>query len=438
MIYLIITSGDDNSDYSLVIINKNTLDKPEKKLNFYSSQKLNLTNNNDNPTNYSNACTLETQKLKEDNYSCKKFEKLKSENYLLSNVTKLRNDEKKILDNYCANNNNSNENIHNCSQNSNECNKSDTNNKSHSNCDCYNKKYFNISDVSKDSNNNNCNNDKNKISEVIYNKQVIDTKLNRQNDNEDYLMNQNLLKNENKIIKENEYEFNELEEQKVLITKKINIQKLNQFKHIYIKNLYLKLNSNQSLLTLFVKGFLKATAKPWEMLLDLFTPKSNEGAFLIIKFIIPLFFIWNFSEVELFILEKVMGRLKVPASFLGLTIMSWGNNAPDMYNVASAMAKGLVDLALNAAIASEIHNILLGLGLPWLVYNLTYSKPIEFQMNDLYAFTIFFFCVFVLIFLLALKFNRNKFDYKLAIFLIVVYLVFLILIFVLSFNIKIW
>ena len=69
------------------------------------------------------------------------------------------------------------------------------------------------------------------------------------------------------------------------------------------------------------------------------------------------------------------------------------------------MAKGLVDLALNCAIASEIHNILLGLGFPWLVYNLVYGKPIEFNMHEIYVITIIFFGVFLVLFLIAFKIN---------------------------------
>ena len=86
-----------------------------------------------------------------------------------------------------------------------------------------------------------------------------------------------------------------------------------------------------------------------------------------------------------------MKRLNISANILGLTITAWGNNAPDMFNVASAMSKGMVDLAINAAIASEIHNVLLGLALPWLVYNIVQRKPVTFTSNNLYAYTLFFF-----------------------------------------------
>lgn len=100
------------------------------------------------------------------------------------------------------------------------------------------------------------------------------------------------------------------------------------------------------------------------------------------------------------------------------------------------MSKGLVDLALNAAIASEIHNILLGLGFPWLVFNLYYKTPIVFHMNDLYTVSITFFSGFLILFLIVFKCNSNRLDKKLAIFLTIAYFVFLILLFYFSFNLK--
>lgn len=195
-----------------------------------------------------------------------------------------------------------------------------------------------------------------------------------------------------------------------------------------------RIDQDTSAIKWVVKGFFKITSKPWEILLKIFTPKSSDGMLIFVQFFIPLFFIWNVSEIELYLLEKLMKRLNVPASFLGMTIMSWGNNAPDMFNVASAMAKGMVDLALNAAVASEIHNILLGLGLPYLIYNLKVGKPIVFSSRDLYAFTLFFFCFFLLTFIIALKLNRNKLNCKFATYLIISYLIFLIMLFFFSFK----
>ena len=185
--------------------------------------------------------------------------------------------------------------------------------------------------------------------------------------------------------------------------------------------------------SVIVKGLLKIVSTPWDLILRIVLPKSTEGFYIFLHVLVPLFLIWNMSELELFLLESLISRFNLSARFLGLTIMSWGNNAPDMFNVASAMSKGMVDLALNAAIASEIHNILLGLGLPWLVYNCSYGKTIIFTGGDIYNITIIFYCVFILAFILFLKFYR-KLDKKFAVFLIIGYLVFFTVIFIFLFK----
>lgn len=193
------------------------------------------------------------------------------------------------------------------------------------------------------------------------------------------------------------------------------------------------IEADTSFLEFLLKGMLKIFSKPWELLLSLLTPKSYDGMYLFIHFLVPFILIWNVSEIELFVLEKLLKRLNVSANFLGLTITAWGNNAPDMFNVASAMSKGMVDLAMNAAIASEIHNILIGLALPWLLYNLKMKKSLNFSSNNLYAFTLFFFCFFILSFIIFLKLNKLKLNWKFALYLIFLYLLFLIMIILISF-----
>jgi Ca2+/Na+ antiporter len=193
-------------------------------------------------------------------------------------------------------------------------------------------------------------------------------------------------------------------------------------------------NKELSILSIMVKGFLKIMSTPWDILLKLILPKSKDGWFIWLHVVIPLFLIWNVSEIELFLLEKLISRLKSSPAFLGLTIMSWGNNTPDMFNVASAMSKGMISLALDSAIASEIHNILLGLGLPWLVYNCVNNKGISMAKSDIYTTTISFFCVFILSFILLLKINKGKLNARFSVFLITAYIVFFTLIFILYYK----
>jgi Ca2+/Na+ antiporter len=119
---------------------------------------------------------------------------------------------------------------------------------------------------------------------------------------------------------------------------------------------------------------------------------------------------------------------------MGITFMAWGNNAPDMFNVASAVSKGMVDLALNAAVAGEIHSILLGLGLPYLIYNIKIKKPIVFINIDIFSFTLFYFGVFLITFMCVLKVNNNKLDILLGVYLTTCYVIYLIFIIIMEFK----
>jgi Ca2+/Na+ antiporter len=196
-----------------------------------------------------------------------------------------------------------------------------------------------------------------------------------------------------------------------------------------------KANHELSIKGIIVNGFLKIMSTPWDMLLNIVLPKSRDSWLIWLHLIIPLLLIWNVSEIELYILEKLIARLKSSSGFIGLTLMSWGNNTPDMFNVASAMSKGMVNLALNAAIASEIHNILLGLGLPWLVHNCLFNKRIILSSNsDIYVTTISFYCIFLLSFIALLKLNNSRLNTRFAVFLITAYTVFFTLIFILYYK----
>lgn len=243
------------------------------------------------------------------------------------------------------------------------------------------------------------------------------------------------------LVKKSEYSFEEEEKirqntRDYLKAQKFYMGKIENIKHKYVKDVLNSYDNSSSIVNNLIKLIIKATGKPWEILLDLFTPKSSEAIYLVIRFVVPLFFIWNFTEIELFLLERIMSRCQLPPAFLGLTIMSWGNNAPDMFNIASAMSRGMVDFSMNAAIASEMHNILLGLGLPWLVFNCTLGKPINFEMTGLYAFTMLFFAAFLLLFIVVFKMNKKRFDKRFAFFLIGVYCIFFPIIFCISFDVK--
>jgi len=99
------------------------------------------------------------------------------------------------------------------------------------------------------------------------------------------------------------------------------------------------------------------------------------------------FFIWQFvwSVVWIALLTYVMilvsGRigciLKIPSVVMGMVVISAGTTVPDCLSSIIVSRAGQGDMAVCNAIGSNIFNILIGLGLPWLLYTLVYAKPYE-------------------------------------------------------------
>ena len=192
------------------------------------------------------------------------------------------------------------------------------------------------------------------------------------------------------------------------------------------------IEQESSIIRFVFYGMLKIFSKPWEILLQLIMPTSNEGIILYIKFLIPIFIIWNVCDFELYLLEKIIKKFNLNANFVGLTITAWGNISPDLFTTISAMERGMVDLGINNCISSQVNDALLGLGLPWLVYNLKFDKPLTLTSGGtIYAFSLSYNVLFILLLIIVLKINKTKLDSKIATFFFVVYALYLIILYLL-------
>merc|ERR1712176_753897 len=120
---------------------------------------------------------------------------------------------------------------------------------------------------------------------------------------------------------------------------------------------------------------------PYNVLFGLTMPKCLE------RRIPDKFFMWQFvwSIIWIAILTYMMllatGRvgciLGIPSVVMGMVIISAGTTVPDCLSSIIVSRAGQGDMAVCNAIGSNIFNILIGLGLPWLLYTLVYAKPYE-------------------------------------------------------------
>jgi K+-dependent Na+/Ca+ exchanger-like protein len=75
--------------------------------------------------------------------------------------------------------------------------------------------------------------------------------------------------------------------------------------------------------------------------------------------------------------------LKIPEVIIGLTVLAIGTSVPDMISSVIVAKQGRGGMAVSNAVGSNIFDILIGLGLPWLLYSLTTGESIIGDTSEL-------------------------------------------------------
>lgn len=113
------------------------------------------------------------------------------------------------------------------------------------------------------------------------------------------------------------------------------------------------------------------------------TAPSNKilCAFQLASFLMSMCFIYLICEVIVELLELFGNVTGLPRSFLGLTILSWGNSLGDYFASVSLSQVGLGEMAITGCMAGPIFNLMLGLGVTSLVCNLQTEGGIKFDLS---------------------------------------------------------
>ena len=72
--------------------------------------------------------------------------------------------------------------------------------------------------------------------------------------------------------------------------------------------------------------------------------------------------------------------LNVPSVVMGTTVLAAGTSIPDALSSIAVARDGLADMAVANAVGSNVFDIWLGLGLPWLLY-LSWQTPNYILVN---------------------------------------------------------
>lgn len=173
-----------------------------------------------------------------------------------------------------------------------------------------------------------------------------------------------------------------------------------------------------------ITGKYKSTKQPnrFELFLKRFVPRINN---LYIAFFLSVAVISLLSWVLVESAIEISEILNIPEVIIALTVIALGTSVPDLVSSIIVAKQGRPGMAINNALGSNIFDILIGLGLPFLLLLLLTSGQVNVSTKDL---NLSFLLLMGSIVILTLTFILSKWRSKRLIgyILISLYLLYLI------------
>ncbi|XP_065164112.1 sodium/potassium/calcium exchanger 3-like [Atheta coriaria] len=169
---------------------------------------------------------------------------------------------------------------------------------------------------------------------------------------------------------------------------------------------------------------------PISFVLYMTTPDCRKFPKLyVITFLMCIFWIGTTSYMVAWLITVVGDTLNIPDSVMGLTFLAAGTSVPEAVSSVIVTNQGHGGMGLSSSIGSNTFDILLCLGLPWLVKTWFYPKiphthSIIINSSGLTYSAISLLTTLVM-FYLSLLFNRFKLDWKVGLTCLVMYGMFL-------------
>ena len=110
---------------------------------------------------------------------------------------------------------------------------------------------------------------------------------------------------------------------------------------------------------------------------------TKKDKYRYISFIVSIIYIGSFTYFMVLWAEIIGDTFKIPEVIMGLTVLAAGTSIPDLLSSVAVAKQGYADMAISSSIGSNIFDILIGLPLPWLLYNIIYNKSVNVTSDGL-------------------------------------------------------
>jgi len=147
-----------------------------------------------------------------------------------------------------------------------------------------------------------------------------------------------------------------------------------------------------------------------------------------LAFVMSILWLSFYSYMMVWMITIIGFTLRVPDTVMGLTFVAAGVSSPDVLLGVAAVKAGQPDMAVSNSLGSNVCDILLCLGLPWLIFTtmvhpggfvVIISKGMVYSSISLFA-TIF-------LFVIVLHFNKWQLNRTFGAILLVWYIIFMII-----------
>jgi sodium/potassium/calcium exchanger 6 len=96
-----------------------------------------------------------------------------------------------------------------------------------------------------------------------------------------------------------------------------------------------------------------------------------------------IIWIWFIADNLIALLKTIGLLMNIPDTFLGMTVLTFGNSLPDLVLNTRLVKNGYGEMALSGCIGGPFFNLLIGLGSSLLKLNVLYGKfPINFFQKE--------------------------------------------------------
>ncbi|XP_023310200.1 sodium/potassium/calcium exchanger 3-like [Anoplophora glabripennis] len=179
---------------------------------------------------------------------------------------------------------------------------------------------------------------------------------------------------------------------------------------------------------------------PISFLLQITTPDCRKYPRLfVITFVMCIFWIGTTSYMVAWLITVIGDTLNIPDSVMGLTFLAAGTSVPEAVSSVIVARLGHGTMGLSSSIGSNTFDILLCLGVPWLIKAAFYPKQegnhwIQINSSGINC-SAFALLTTLLLLYVSIAFNKFKLDWKVGLACLLMYIAFLIFASLIELNI---